>query len=45
METILWCLGTGVATAAWSAWRLKGSMTVKQAALVVLGGPRPTTPK
>jgi hypothetical protein len=45
METILWCLGTGKATAAWAAWRLKGGLTIKQAALVVLGGPRPTTPK
>ena len=45
METFLWCLGTGAATAVWSAWRLKGSLTVKQAALVILGGPRPTTPK
>ncbi len=45
METVLWCLGTGVVTVAWAAWRLKGSLTVKQATLVVLGGPRPTTPK
>ena len=45
MDTILWCLGTGVVTAAWASWRLKGGLTIKQAALVVLGGPRPTTPK
>lgn len=45
METFLWCLGTGVATAAWTAWRLKGDRSLMQAALVVLGGPRPTTPK
>jgi hypothetical protein len=45
METILWCLGTGAVTAAWAAWRLKGDLTIKQAAVVVLGGPRPTTPK
>jgi hypothetical protein len=45
METILWCLGIGVATVAWAAWRLKGGMTMKEASLAVLGGPRPTTPK
>ena len=45
METILWCVGTGVMAAGWAAWRLKGPMTTKQAMLVVLGGPRPTTPK
>lgn len=45
METVLWCLGTGVATAVWSAWRLKGQLTTKQAAMVLLGGPRPTIPK
>ncbi len=45
METILWCVGTCVAVTAWSAWRLKGALTMKEAVLVVLGGPRPTTPK
>ena len=45
METILWCLATGAAAVAWSAWRLRGSLSVPGAVLVVLGGPRPTVPK
>lgn len=45
METIVWCAVTGAVVVVWSAWRLKGSLTVRRAVMVVLGGPRPTTPK
>lgn len=45
METIWWCLATGAVVVAWSAWRLKGGLSMPGAVLVVLGGPRPTVPK
>lgn len=45
METIAWCFGTGALVVAWAAWRLRGDMTLTRAVVVVMGGPRPTTPK
>lgn len=45
METIAWCFATAALVGIWASWRLKGNLTLPRAVVVVLGGPRPTTPK